>query len=288
MSSVQLAAALSVPMFATIGVAGTVWLRMLFAALVLLLLVRPRRLNRRQLAAASLLGVVTGGNSLLFAASTDRISLGVAVAIEFCGPLGVAIVAGRSRPIWPLTALAGVLLLTRPWSIGGSSTAGIWLGLALAAAAAAGWAAYIVLTAHVGRQIDGLSGLAVSLTVAAVGLAPFGARSAWGAVTDQHWTAIAGCALIAILAPLGAFALETLALRQMPSAVFGVWMALEPGFAAVAGLLVLSQPIAPIQLPGFALVILAGIRSSAGSLEAVTKRWTPIRRSSARSPWCCR
>jgi inner membrane transporter RhtA len=264
MSSVQLASALSVPLFASIGVAGTVWLRMAVAALALLLVVRPRGLGRRELAAAAALGVVTGANTALFGAATDRIPLGVAVAIEFCGPLAVAVFSPaarlRGRLGWPLVALAGVLLLTQPWTIDDRGQGRTWLGLALAACAAAGWATYIVLTAHVGRLIEGLSGLAVSLTVAAFELAPLGAPQVWtGVRAGGHWGSIGECALVALLAPLGAFALETLALRRMPTAVFGVWMALEPAFAVLAGLLLLGQRISPAQLPGVALVIAAGV-----------------------------
>jgi inner membrane transporter RhtA len=272
---VQLGAAVSVPLFAVIGVAGTTWLRLCCAALALLIVVRPRGMSRDQLGAAGALGLVMAANSLLFAAATDRIPLGVAVAVEFCGPLGVAAfsgerVAGLARFCWPLVALAGVLVLTRPWSIAAGGSGGLdGLGVALAFGSALGWAGYILLTARVGRRSSGFGGLTVALVVAACCLAPFGAGAAWSAVDHGEWTALLRCALAAALVPLGAFALEMAALRRMKSAVFGVWMALEPGCAALAGLVLLAQPITIRQLPGFVLVVLAGVATQRAGHDPV-------------------
>ena len=263
MASVQLGAAVSVPLFSTIGVAGTTWLRLTVAAVVLLTVVRPRRLSRAQLGAAAMLGLVLGSNAVIFAAATDRIPLGVVVAVEFCGPLSLAALSTRAgsrigRVLWPLVALGGVVILTRPWQIGGTDGAQTWIGLALAVAAAVGWAGYIVLTAHIGSRSEGFAGLAVALAVGALVLAPFGAGPVWTTVHEQHWSALARCGLAALLVPLAAFTLEMATLRRMPAAVFGVWMALEPVFAALAGLL-LGQAVALRQLPGFVLVVLAGV-----------------------------
>jgi inner membrane transporter RhtA len=264
MTCVQVGAAVSVPLFATVGVVGTTWLRLTFAAVVLLVVVRPRGLSRAQLGAAACLGMVMGANAVLFASATDRIPLGVVVAVEFCGPLGVAAFSAapgrpRAQLLWPLVALAGVVMLTRPWSIAEADSGISWPGLGLAAGAGVGWAGYIMLTALVGRRSSGLSGLTVAITVAALCLAPFGARAGWSVAQQGEWTALARCGLAAMLVPLGAFALEMAALRRMSSAVFGVWMALEPAFGALAGLIVLGQSIAARQLPGFALVVLAGV-----------------------------
>jgi inner membrane transporter RhtA len=271
MSSVQLGATVSVRLFDRFGVAGTTWLRLVVSAAVLLVAARPRGLRRADVAAAAGLGVVMAVNMTAFAGATARIPLGTTVAVEFCGPLGVAAFGARGRSgrspawsVWPVTALVGVLVITRPWRIGGSTAGAIWQGLGLAALAGAGWAIYIVLVAHVGRRTQGQRGLAVALATAAVALAPLGVVQAWPALlrvgTDAGVrTALGGAVLAALLVPLGAYALEMAALRRMDQAVFGVWMALEPAIGALAGLILLGQRLALAQLPGLALVVIAGI-----------------------------
>jgi inner membrane transporter RhtA len=272
MTGVQVGVALSVPLFVTFGVAGTTWLRLSFAAVVLAVVLAARSglswPGRRDLPAA-LLGVVMALNAVAFSAATDRIPLGVTVAIEFTGPLTLAALGARGggvrRAAWPLVALIGVVTLTRPWTIGGATTSGTWLGLGFAAAAGAGWAVYIVLTAHVGRRSDGFSGLWLALTVAAAVLAPAGAARAWpgmrAAATGhrQALGALLTCGLAALLVPLAAYALEMAALRRLDRGVFGVWMALEPAIGALVGLLLLGQHPTSWQWPGFGLVVAAGI-----------------------------
>lgn len=276
MASVQVGSAVSVPLFDTFGVAGTTWLRLTVAAVVLLAVVRPRGMQRRDVAVAAGLGVVMAANAVLFSAGTDRIPLGTVVAVEFCGPLGVAAWGARGggprRALWPVLALAGVLLITRPWQIGGAEAGSVWLGLGCAALAATGWAAYIVLTAHVGRRSEGLRGLAVAVAASAVALAPLGAVQAWSGVRSalapladgaradgDARTALALVVLAALLVPLAAYALEMTALRHLDEGVFGVWMALEPAIGTVAGLALLGQHVALAQLPGVVLVVAAGI-----------------------------
>jgi inner membrane transporter RhtA len=253
-------------------VVGTTWLRLTFAAAVLTVVLAARggvpRMGRRDLPAGAL-GVVMAFNAVAFSAATDRIPLGVAVAIEFTGPLSVAAFGARGggvrRAAWPLVALIGVVTLTRPWAVGGATTSGTWLGLGFAAAAGAGWAAYIVLMAHVGRRSEGLTGLWLALAVAAVVLAPAGLSRAWPgmrAAATGHSQAVGAlltCGLAALLVPLAAYALETVALRRLDRGVFGVWMALEPAIGALVGLLLLGQRPTLWQWPGFGLVVAAGI-----------------------------
>jgi inner membrane transporter RhtA len=243
-----------------------------FAALVLVAVLLARgglpRVGRRDRPAGAL-GVVMAFNAVALSAATDRIPLGVAVAIEFTGPLSVAAFGARGggvrRSVWPLVALIGVVTLTRPWTIGGAMTSGTWLGLGFAAAAGAGWAAYIVLMAHVGRRSEGLTGLSLALSVAAVVLAPAGLAQALPgirAAATGHSHALGAlltCALAALLVPLGAYALEMVALRRLDRGVFGVWMALEPAIGALVGLLLLGQRPTLWQWPGFGLVVAAGI-----------------------------
>jgi inner membrane transporter RhtA len=297
MSSVQIGSAVSVPLFATLGVAGTTWLRLTVAAVILLAVARPRGMRRRDVAVAAGLGAVMAANAVLFSAATDRIPLGTVVAVEFCGPLAVAALGARGgglrRSLWPALALAGVLVITRPWRIGGAEAGSVWLGLACAAVAATGWAGYIVLTAHVGRRSEGLQGLAVAVASSAVVLAPLGAVQAWPVVRaafstlsttalsttavstsvlstepgisgGDARTALVRVVLAALLVPLAAYALEMTALRHLDQGVFGVWMALEPAIGTLAGLALLGQHVAVAQLPGVALVVAAGIGAQRG------------------------
>ena len=166
MTCVQLGLAVSVGLIDRIGAEGAAWLRLVCAAVILLVLVRPRitAFSRSGLIAAIALGVVTAGLTLLFMAAVARLPLGTASALEFLGPLGVAVARARGKArLWPLPAAVGVVLLTEPW-LGRIDLLGV--GFALAAAAC--WAAYILLTQRVGDEVSGLRGLAVSMTVAAV------------------------------------------------------------------------------------------------------------------------
>src|SRR5690349_14163096 len=141
MTSVQVGAAVSVTLFASLGVPGSTWLRRGLAAVVLAVVARARGMARGDVLAAATLGVVMAANATAFAAATDRVRLGTVVAVEFCGPLTVAALHGRGRArlLWPGLALAGVLVVTTPWRIGGTDGARLWQGLALAAVAAVGW-----------------------------------------------------------------------------------------------------------------------------------------------------
>lgn len=268
MSSVQIGSALSVPQFPAAGVAGVTWLRLTVAAAVLVAVARPTRLTRADLPAAAL-GLVMAANAVAFSAATDRIPLGVAVAVEFCGPLALAGFGSRgstaARLLVPACALGGVVLLTRPWTLGEVTATRTWLGLGCAASAGLGWAGYIVLTAHVGRRREGFAGLCIALVVAAAALAPFGLVQTWpvlrGAArgSGSALGVLGVCAAVALLVPLAAYALEMTALRRLDRSVFGIWMAFEPAIGAGAGLLLLDQRVAALQVPGFALVVLAGV-----------------------------
>ena len=255
MACVQLGAALSTHLFTALTPAGSAWLRLAMAGAILLAATRPpiRRLPRPALGGALLLGATTGVLMLMYIEAIARIPLGTASAIEFLGPLTVAAARSR-RPIalvWPALALAGVVALTQPWA--GRLNL---VGAGFAFGAAAGWAGYILLTQRVGAQIDGLQGLAISLTAAAVVTAPFGARAAIHGLTPS--IAAAGLGL-AVLVPLLPFALELLAMRRMPLAAFGTLMALEPGIATLLGLALLTQVPDVLQVVGIAFVVLAGI-----------------------------
>ncbi|WP_308283678.1 EamA family transporter, partial [Pseudonocardia oceani] len=227
MLCVQLGLAVSVGLIDRLGTEGTAWLRLAWAGLLLAVLVRPRLrgFTRRGLLTCVLLGVVTAALTFLFMAAVARIPLGTASALEFLGPLGVAVVRGRGRArLWAGVAAVGVLLLTEPWR-GGVDPVGI--GFALAAAFC--WAGYIVLTQKVGDEATGLRGLAVSMPVAGLTatavVALTDAPAVLGALDPQLLLVGLG---LAVLLPVVPFSLEMLALRRLTTAAFGTLMALEP------------------------------------------------------------
>jgi len=254
MSCVQLGLAASVGLLDRTGADGAAALRLMCAGALALLLLRPRprSMTRGSLAAAAALGVVTAGVTVLFMQAVGRIPLGTASALEFLGPLSVAV--GRSRSArqlaWPALALAGVLLLTRPWS-GGADLVGV--GFALAAAAC--WAAYILLTQAVGDAVEGLQGLAVSLPVA--GVVAVGVAGP-GFVTSLSPDLVLVGLGLAMLLPVVPFSLEMLALRRLDAAAFGTLMSLEPAIAALVGLVLLHQSPGLLSALGVALVVAAG------------------------------
>jgi inner membrane transporter RhtA len=260
MTCVQIGLALSVPLFGQLGPLGTVWLRLAWAALILMVVVRPRpwRFRRPILLAAIALGVVTAGVTMLFMAAVARMPLGTASALEFLGPLGVAVAraksgqhSGRRRLLWPGLAAVGVLVLTHPWQ-GGNSP----LGIVFALGAAACWAAYILLTQAVGDEVAGLAGLAVSIPVAALVSTLFAAPEIGRALTPHLLLVGLG---LALLLPVVPFALEMYALRRLTTAAFGTLMCLEPALALLAGLVLLGQVPQVWALAGVALVVAAGL-----------------------------
>jgi inner membrane transporter RhtA len=259
MTCVQVGLALSVPLFGQIGPLGTVWLRLAWAALILVVAVRPRpwRFRRPILLATVALGVVTAGVTMLFMAAIARMPLGVASALEFLGPLGVAVARGRGRRrlLWPGLAAAGVLVLTHPWQ-GGAGNGQDLLGVVFALGAAACWAGYILLTQAVGDEVAGLGGLAVSIPVAALVTTLFAAPEISRALTPHLLLIGFG---LALLLPVVPFGLEMYALRRLTTAAFGTLMCLEPALALLAGLALLGQVPSPWALAGVALVVAAGL-----------------------------
>ena len=232
-SSVQVGAALGKTLFDEIGPGGTVFLRVLAAAIVLGLVWRPRLKGHssRELGLAIVFGLALAGMNLAFYASIDRIPLGIAVTFEFVGPLGVAVYGSRTPLdlLWVALAAAGILLLS-DFGAGDLDRAGV--GLALLAGAF--WAAYILLSVRVGRVFPGGSGLALGMLVATVPLAPVGIAEGGAELwVPSILLAAAGVGIMSSAIP---YTLELEALRRMPVGVFGVLMSLEPGVAALGGL----------------------------------------------------
>jgi inner membrane transporter RhtA len=255
MLCVQLGLAVSVGLIDRVGAEGTAWLRLVWAGLLFLVIGRPWRVRftRSSLGAAVLLGVATSALTLLFMASVARLPLGMASALEFLGPLGVAVARGRGtgRFVWPVVAGVGVLLLTEPWS--GAADP---IGVAFALGAACCWAAYILLTQRVGDEVAGLSGLAVSMPVAGLVATLAVGPSVIGRMTPELLLAGIG---LAVLLPIVPFTLELLALRRLNTAAFGTLMSIEPAFALLVGLTVLGQVPGLVAVCGVAFVVAAGV-----------------------------
>jgi inner membrane transporter RhtA len=252
--SVQLGAAFAKSLFQSIGSDGTVFLRVGFAAIALLLMWRPqiRGYTRANYVLMVLFGLTIAGMNTAFYAAIARIPLGIAVTLEFIGPLGIAIVASRSRfdLLWAVLALGGVALLA---PIGNVAIDPLGVGLALLAGGC--WAAYILLNVRIGRTFVGGAGLALSMSVAALVLIPLGIGSGRSMLLDPKVLLVGvGVAVLSTIIP---FSLELEALRHLPARVFGVLMSLEPAIAALVGFVVLRETIGVRGLVALALIIIA-------------------------------
>ena len=248
--SPQVGAAFAVTLFDELGPAGAAFLRLAFAAVILLAIWRPRLAGDLRLAGA--FGVALGLMNWSFYEAIHRIPLAIAVTIEFAGPLLVAVIGSR-RPldgVWIALAAAGIVLLVGP---GGGSVDAIGVGFALAAAIF--WMAYIYLSKRVGAAFPGGSGLALAMAVGALIVLPAGVFQAGGALTEPD---LLGAALVVALASsVLPYSLELVALRRLPEAVFGVLMSLDPAVAALAGFVVLGQDLGARDLVAIAMVIVA-------------------------------
>lgn len=263
MLCVQLGLAASVGLIDDIGSTGAAWLRLAWAGILLLVIVRPRLpdYSREALVASAALGVATGGVTLLFMAAVARLPLGTASALEFLGPLTIAVVRSRGAGrAWALLAAVGVVLLTQPWT--GDADP---VGVAFALGAAVCWAAYILLTQRVGDAVGGIGGLAISMPVAALVATVVAGPDVFGDMTPELLVYGLG---LAILLPVVPFALELLALRRLTTGAFGTLMALEPAFALMIGFLALSQVPNGLAVGGILMVVAAGIGAERSGARA--------------------
>ncbi|SCK12190.1 inner membrane transporter RhtA [Streptomyces sp. WMMB 714] len=254
--SLQLGSAVAVTLFPRAGSLGVVALRLLFSALLLLVVCRPRLRghSRADWTAVAGLGVALGAMNTLFYQAIDRIPLGAAVTLELLGPL-VLSVAGSRRLLsllWAVLAFAGVYLL-------GSSGFGRvdFAGVAYALAAGAMWIAYIVFNSRTGARFPKADGLALAMGVAAVLSAPLGVADARGALLDPVTLGLG--AAVAVLSSGVPYTLELFALRRLPAATFALLMSLMPVAAATAGFVVLGQRLEPLEVVAIVLVIAASM-----------------------------
>jgi inner membrane transporter RhtA len=252
-ASVQIGATVARRLFPYLGPTATVFVRVGFGALILLMIARPglRRLSIAQWREVVPFGLIIAGMNLCFYQSIARIPLGIAVTIEFLGPLAVAIAGSRKALdfVWAMMAAAGVATLSLT---GGSVTP---LGVVFALGAAVGWASYIVLGQRVGRLVAGPDGLALALTVGGLALAPFGIAAAGARLLDLRNLGLG--LVVAILSSAIPFSLEFAALRRLSRQLFGILMSLEPAMGAAAGFLFLSQRLTIRDLVAIALVTVA-------------------------------
>jgi inner membrane transporter RhtA len=262
--SVQCGSALATGLFDSIGPIGTVFLRALFGALCLLALTRGVPLRAREWSHRDvvLLGVAVAGVNLFFYAALDRLPLGIAVTLEFVGPLGVAILGSRQPRdlIWALLAAVGIVLLSNGTGVGRIDA----LGVALALSAGVCWGAYIVQSARVGAIDRGIRGATVSALISAVLLAPLGI--AQGGSDLLTGTSLLIAAAVGLLSTTVPYVFEMEALRRLPRATFGVLMSLEPAIAALIGFVGLSQGLTLVEVVAIGLVIIA----SAGALRGTS------------------
>ncbi|MDA0567650.1 EamA family transporter [Streptomonospora sp. S1-112] len=251
--SLQAGAGIAGRLFEVLPPSAVVWLRLLASALVLLALARPspRGRSRADWLVAVGFGVSLGVMNFAIYQAFARIPMGIAVTIEFLGPLAVAVAGSRRRVdlLWVGLAGAGVLLLGR--SDGAVSLSGVLFALL----AGAMWAAYILLSAATGRRFSGMSGLAIAGAVAAVLVAPAGIAEGGAALLDPRLLLL-GLA-IGLLSSVVPYTLELQALRRMPPRVFGILMSLEPAVAALVGMALLGQWLSGWQWLAIACVVAA-------------------------------
>jgi inner membrane transporter RhtA len=268
-ASTQAGAAVAKTLFDDLGPAATAFLRVALAAILLMAIWRPRIAGRSRsdLALAASFGLALAAMNLTFYEAIDRIPLGIAVTIEFAGPLAVAIAGSRRAldVLWVVFAATGILLLARGG--GDVQTAGVLLALL----AGVFWAAYILLSARAGRAFPGGSGLALAMVVGGAALVPIGVAGGGAHLLDPGLLAAgAGVALLSSAIP---YSLELEALRRLPARVFGILMSLEPAMAALAGFLILGEGLRARDLIAIALVATA---CAGASITAAVKPAQPL------------
>jgi inner membrane transporter RhtA len=253
--SVQFGAAVAKTLFDEVAPTTIVWLRLVTSAAVLLAIARPalRGRTRTDWLVVLAFGLILGVMNWSIYQSFARIPIGLAVTLEFAGPLTLAVVGSRRARdlIWVGLAGLGVLLLgVQPADL-------TWAGVGFALLAGASWAAYILLSAQTGRRWQGVDGLAVASVVATLLLTPLALGRYAGQLSDTRILVLG--ALVGLLSSVIPYTCELVALRTMRPAVFSILMSLEPAAAALAGLIVVHELLGPLQLAAMACVVAASV-----------------------------
>lgn len=261
----EIGASIAVLLFPDVGPLGMVMLRLVFSAIILLVVARPslRSHSRSSWLAVARFGLVLAAMNGLFYLALERLPLGVTVTIEVLGPLALSIIAARAASswVWAGLALLGVIALA-----GGGWDRLDLLGVLCALGAAAAWAFYILSSARVGAAFPKLDGLALAMTVGAVASLPFGIADAGAALLRPEILGLG--AAVALLSSTLPYAFELVALRKLPASAFAILMSLAPAIAALAGFVLLGQHLSWGELIGIALVVGASI----GAVRAAGRR----------------
>lgn len=262
-------AGLAVLLFPSVGAVGMVMLRLVFSAIILLLVFRPsfRGRSRSDWLTVIGFGLALAIMNTLFYLALTRLHLGATVTLEYLGPLVLSVVVSRraSAWLWAVLALAGVVLLGR----GGFDSLDP-VGVALALGAGVMWVAYVLLSARAGARFARLEGLALAMAIGGILMLPFGVVSA-GAGLLNPLTLALGLA-VAILSSTVPYGLELFALRRLPAATFSILLSLAPALAAVAGVVILRQPLTILDAVAIGLVVVA----SMGAVSAASRRQAGI------------
>ncbi|CAK16261.1 threonine/homoserine exporter RhtA [Pseudomonas entomophila] len=269
MASIQSGASLAKSMFPIVGAQGTTALRLIFASIIMLLLLRPWRahLDTNTLRSIIIYGMALGGMNFLFYMSLRTVPLGIAVALEFTGPLTVALLASRRALdfVWIVLAVIGLLLLIPVGQAGGGLDP---VGAAYALGAGVCWALYILYGQRAGAE-NGIQTAALGVVIAALFVAPIGIVHAGSALLTPALLPVAlGVAILSTALP---YSLEMVALTRMPARTFGTLMSIEPAFGALSGLLFLGEQLTLWQW----LAILAIITASIGATLSMKREVTP-------------
>ncbi|HEK1688339.1 threonine/homoserine exporter RhtA [Pseudomonas sp. RW10S2] len=269
MASIQSGASLAKSMFPVVGAQGTTTLRLIFASIIMLALLRPwrARFNASTLRSVIIYGLALGGMNFLFYMSLRSVPLGIAVALEFTGPLAVAIFASRRALdfLWIALAIVGLLLLIPTGQTGASLDL---TGAAYALGAGVCWALYILYGQRAGAE-NGIQTAALGVLIAALFVAPIGIAHAGSALLTPALIPVA--LAVAILSTALPYSLEMVALTRMPARTFGTLMSIEPAFGALSGLLFLGEVLSLTQW----LAILAIITASVGATLSMRKESSP-------------
>lgn len=253
---VEVGAALAISIFPLTGPLGIVTLRLVFAAIILLIAFRPRLRGRTRSDWLTVVGfgLVLGTMNVLFYLALERLPLGATVTLEYIGPLILSVVIARraSAWLWAVLAFAGVILLSR----GGFGHLDP-LGVLLALGAGACWVGYILLAARTGTRFGRLDGLAIAMAVGSLVALPLGAATA-GTVLLQPLVLLIGLG-VAVLSSAIPYGLEMLALRRLPASTFSILLSLAPALAAIAGLVLLGQQLTVLDCVAIALVVVASM-----------------------------